>query len=388
MPDFRRRRGEAARALGEFRIAGVATNIAFLQALLRHPDVVAGRIDTRFVEEHACRTSASGGAGRIADSISRRRPKPTPATRAIAHEGPEGDGRGPRADAGQSSRVDVADGDALRTGPAVAVLEAMKMEHLVAAPCGGIVRESRARQGDTLFEGDPLAVLEPAERRGEARGATRRRSTPTPSAPISPRCWRGTPSASTTTGPTRWRGGARPASARRARTSPPSVDPGSFIEYGALAFAAQRRAATLDDLINNTPGDGIVTGIGTSTATVFAPERARCCVMAYDYTVLAGTQGALNHQKKDRMLKVAEEWQLPVVCFAEGGGGRPGDTDVPGVAGLDTPTFRQFAKLSRPGAARRHQSRAAASPAMRRCSAAATSSSPRRIRTSAWAARR
>src|SRR5262249_1858238 len=123
-------------------------------------------------------------------------------------------------------------------------------------------------------------------------------------------------------------------------------DPGSFIEYGALAFAAQRRRRTVEDLIKSTPGDGIITGIGTVKAKDFGENKARCAVLAYDYTVLAGTQGAMNHQKKDRLLKVAEEWKLPIVCFAEGGGGRPGDTDYPGVAGLDTPTFRQYAKLS------------------------------------------
>ena len=143
------------------------------------------------------------------------------------------------------------------------------------------------------------------------------------------------------------RAGARPTSARRARIVDQLFDPGSFIEYGALAFAAQRRRRTLEDLIKNTPGDGIITGIGTvNAARVRRGTSARCAVMAYDYTVLAGTQGAMNHQKKDRLLKVAEEWKLPIVCFAEGGGGRPGDTDIPGVAGLDVPTFRQYAKLS------------------------------------------
>jgi acetyl-CoA carboxylase carboxyltransferase component len=81
-------------------------------------------------------------------------------------------------------------------------------------------------------------------------------------------------------------------------------------------------------------------------ARQFGEQAARCAVMAYDYTVLAGTQGAMNHRKKDRILNIAEEWKLPIVCFTEGGGGRPGDTDFPGVAGLDTPTFRGYAKLS------------------------------------------
>src|SRR6202000_1898233 len=111
------------------------------------------------------------------------------------------------------------------------------------------------------------------------------------------------------------------------------VDPGSFIEYGALAFAAQKRRRTLDDLIKNTPGDGIITGIGTVNAAQFGEEKARCAVLAYDYTVLAGTQGTMNHQKKDRLLKVAEEWRVPIVAFAEGGGRRPGDNDPSRVGG-------------------------------------------------------
>jgi len=124
------------------------------------------------------------------------------------------------------------------------------------------------------------------------------------------------------------------------------LDPGSFIEYGALAFAAQRRRRTLEDLIKNTPGDGMVTGIGTVNAPLFGDEKARTAIMAYDYTVLAGTQGARNHEKKDRLLKIVDDWKLPVVVFAEGGGGRPGDTDMPGVAGLDVMTFHAFAKLN------------------------------------------
>jgi acetyl-CoA carboxylase carboxyltransferase component len=123
-------------------------------------------------------------------------------------------------------------------------------------------------------------------------------------------------------------------------------DPGSFIEYGGLAFAAQRRRRELDDLLRNTPADGMVTGIGTVNASVFGAERARAVVMAYDATVLAGTQGMRNHQKTDRLLAIAAENRLPVVLFAEGGGGRPGDVDVPIVAGLHVTTFASFARLS------------------------------------------
>jgi acetyl-CoA carboxylase carboxyltransferase component len=117
------------------------------------------------------------------------------------------------------------------------------------------------------------------------------------------------------------------------------VDPGSFMEYGPLALAAQRRRRTLEDLIARTPADGLVGGIGTVNG-------GRCAVMTYDYTVLAGTQGLQNHRKKDRLFELAERWRLPVVLFAEGGGGRPGDTDGTGVAGLDCLAFWLFGKLS------------------------------------------
>lgn len=125
-------------------------------------------------------------------------------------------------------------------------------------------------------------------------------------------------------------------------------DPGRFIEYGSLAISAQRQRRSLDDLIRKTPGDGLIAGIGTVNGSLFGPEKSRCMVLAYDYSVLAGTQGYFNHKKMDRVLKLAYEQRLPLVLFAEGGGGRPSDVDAYGVvaAGLDVPTFASFARLS------------------------------------------
>jgi acetyl-CoA carboxylase carboxyltransferase component len=117
------------------------------------------------------------------------------------------------------------------------------------------------------------------------------------------------------------------------------VDPDSFCEYGGLALAAQRARLTHEQLIAASPADGLLAG----TATI---GGARAMVLAYDYTVFAGTQGGMSHKKLDRMLVLAAEQALPVVLFAEGGGGRPNDTDMPLVAGLDTPSFRAFAALN------------------------------------------
>lgn len=126
------------------------------------------------------------------------------------------------------------------------------------------------------------------------------------------------------------------------------MDEGSFIEYGALAIAAQRSRRGEADLIKKTPADGLIAGVGLVNSTLIGEENARCMVMAYDYSVLAGTQGFFNHKKMDRMLKLAHEQELPLVLFAEGGGGRPGDTDATGVmvAGLDLHTFGMFGGLS------------------------------------------
>ena len=124
------------------------------------------------------------------------------------------------------------------------------------------------------------------------------------------------------------------------------IDDGTFVEYGSLGVAAQRSRRSEEDLIANTPADGLITGLAKINSKLFSSEKTNCVVVAYDYTVLAGTQGFINHRKKDRIFEVAKRNMIPVVLFAEGGGGRPGDTDAPGVAGLDVMSFASFAQLS------------------------------------------
>lgn len=131
--------------------------------------------------------------------------------------------------------------------------------------------------------------------------------------------------------------------ARGARTARENVDDlvdaGSFVEYGRFAIAPQRKRRDVEDLIARTPADGLIAG----TARV---DGVPCAVLSYDYTVLAGTQGAIGHRKKDRLFELIERMKLPTVFFAEGGGGRPGDTDHPVVSALDTRAFALWAKLS------------------------------------------
>ncbi len=117
------------------------------------------------------------------------------------------------------------------------------------------------------------------------------------------------------------------------------VDPGSFVEYGQLTVAAQRRRRDYEELQTATAADGVITG----TANI---DGQRCAVVINDYSVLAGTQGYFHHKKLDRMFELAEREGLPVVMYTEGGGGRPGDTDTMGSAGLKVPSFLAWARLS------------------------------------------
>ncbi len=238
----------------------------------------------------------------------------------------------------------VAVGQQVAAGDQVAVLESMKMEHVVAAEVAGTVREVRPGPGDTVERGERLVVIEPgpvdaprAVEGPEAAGTVR---------PELAELWARR---------ARLADEARPeAMARRHGTGHRSarenladlVDPGSFVEYGGLVVAAQRRRRPLEELIERTPADGLVGGIARVNGDRFPPDAARCAVLSYDYTVLAGTQGHMNHRKKDRLFELVERLRLPVVLFAEGGGGRPGDTDGATVTGLDTRAFALFARLS------------------------------------------
>ena len=251
--------------------------------------------------------------------------------------------------------VSVAAGQSVRAGQTLAVIEAMKMEHEIRAEADALVLSVGVRVGEVVVEGESLMRLELAEHRSPHPG---------PLQPAGEGRGEGAgPRADLQEVLTRHAftlDAQRPEAVakrhalgfRTARENLADLcDAGSFIEYGALAIAAQRTRRSEADLIANTPADGMVSGIGSINGTLFGDEQAgaqktRCVVMAYDATVLAGTQGMRNHQKTDRMLGIALAQKLPVVLFAEGGGGRPGDVDMPIVAGLHVRSFASYARLS------------------------------------------
>ncbi|MBZ5610604.1 MAG: carbamoyl-phosphate synthase large subunit [Acidobacteriia bacterium] len=336
----------AYRALCEFRVEGVATNIPFLQHVLQHPDFRAQQIDTRFVDDRIADLTAAAagshqkkffaGATGVAEPVQRK---------AALNEGPPNTAPIAAHMQGTVVSVDVAEGDAVRQGQQVAVLEAMKMEHIVKADRSGFVRLVNVAKGEVVFDGHPLVFLEEAEVASGALEVEQQAGLDHIRPDLAETIERHSIGLDE----------RRPdAVARRRKTGQRTAreniadlcDPGSFSEYGSLAIAAQRKRRSLEDLMRNTPADGLVACIGTINGALFDQARARAMVMSYDYTVLAGTQGSLNHKKTDRLLRIAEQWRLPLVLFAEGGGGRPGDTDALAGAHLDVPTFFSFAKLS------------------------------------------
>ena len=236
-------------------------------------------------------------------------------------------------------------GQTVAAGQTLLILEAMKMEHIVAAEQSGVVREVLVSADAMVAAGEPLVVLEKtensqAEVHDEAPASLE--EVRPDLAEVKERHAFGLDEHRPDAVAKRRKTGQRTARENVADL----VDEGTLVEYGALVIAAQRRRRPINELIRRTPADGMIAGIGRVNGEAFGTTRTQCVVMSYDYTVLAGTQGTMNHLKKDRMFALAEERGLPVVLFSEGGGGRPGDTDHAIVSGLDCRAFQYFAALS------------------------------------------
>jgi acetyl-CoA carboxylase carboxyltransferase component/biotin carboxyl carrier protein len=331
----------AERALAEFRIDGVPTNIGLLRALLRSDDVRDNAVYTRYLEDHigtlvrdlpAPAALPAGGRPNV--------PAQVAAAELDAGLVPIG---APMQ--GTVLSIDVAPGDTVHRGQQVAIMDAMKMEHVIEAPAAGTVREVLVSPGETVLDGHRLIVIEAGDGGQDAAQAIAEMDLdairPDLAEAIARHAY-GLDANRPDAVARRHGRGHRTARENVADL----VDPDSLVEYGPLIIAAQRRRRSVQDLMEKTSGDGMVAGIGTVNGALFPHERTRVVAMSYDYMVLAGTQGHMNHLKKDRLFALAEQNRLPVVLFAEGGGGRPGDTDGTGVAGLDCYAFNYFARLS------------------------------------------
>jgi len=365
-PDWPTLLRRADRSLAAFDIAGVDTNQGLLRALLAEPGLTEGTLHTGFVDSTlptlldragalmpTPAAAPGGGAGARIDSgdplavlahgkSTAQAPAAAAAPQAELAPG-EALVRAPMQ--GTVIALSVADGDDVAAGAELLLMDAMKMEHVITAPVSGRVRRVQVAAGEAVFEDHPLVLLEALE--GAAADAVAEDDVDLDAirpdlAEVMERHAIGLDEHRPEAVAKRRRTGHQTARENVAQL----VDPGTFVEYGPLVVAAQRRRRSLEELIEKTPGDGMVAGIGSINGELFPDRRTQCAVLTYDYTVLAGTQGGQNHRKKDRLFELANQMRLPVVMFAEGGGGRPGDTDGIGGSGLDCLAFRYFGELS------------------------------------------
>ncbi|WP_339635859.1 carboxyl transferase domain-containing protein [uncultured Sneathiella sp.] len=343
LPGFDSVLRKAARALEEFRILGLETNLQWLQALINRPEVLENKVTTRFIEQHAAELASSAqellpplffeedtSAGEKRQEVTELLP------------GTEG------VSAPMQSTVIslfVKEGDVVKAGEQLAVLEAMKMEHVICSPCNGMIRAILTETGKTLMEGEPVFAIEPgASSEGQVDISdmidldTIRKDLDD----VRERRAYGLDENRPEAVEKRHGRGHQTARENLAQL----CDAGTFLEYGEFAIAAQRQRRSLDDLTRNTSGDSVITGLGSINGDKFSEDKARCAFAINDYMVLAGTQGQRHHRKLDRIFSLAGDQNLPLIMLAEGGGGRPGDTERMTYAGISNGTFTKLANLS------------------------------------------
>jgi acetyl/propionyl-CoA carboxylase alpha subunit/acetyl-CoA carboxylase carboxyltransferase component len=364
------------RALKEFKISGVQTNINFHINLLRNSDFLSGNLYTRFIDEHIVdlvdeteegisnvtedKKNIDQDSGLAGATITSKDPlalfsydKKVKSDKKHENENlaPE-EKQGPKGSIpiiapiqGTILNINVALDSEIYKGQPLLVMEAMKMEHTITSEVSGIIKSLTINEGDTVKEGHPLIFIQESEVSIEGQHSEETVDLDY----IRPDLRELLDRKKITLDENRPKAVERRRN-KNQRTARENIeqlcDYGSFVEFGQLVTAAQRSRHSEEWLMKNTPTDGLICGIATINSELFdADEDSRFLAVSYDYTVFAGTQGKRNHYKQDRVYELARKFRLPVVLFGEGGGGRPGDDSLGGI-GMDTTTFTTFSTLS------------------------------------------
>ena len=368
--NFKEAATKAVRALSEFRLEGVRSNLSFLKNILSHDDFIKGNIHTRWVDDNLASlvidwqgpdlfiddltptAHQQGFAGAKMDStdplaLFDQMPQDSPAIVPSSTSVDIPDGLMPLTSPIQGTivAIEVGSGESVRAGEPVVIVEAMKMEHVISADSDGVIVEIIMQPGDVVKEGFPILFM----REGEvAAGEKTTEETLDPDLirqdlreNINRHAFIFDDNREDAVAKRLARGGRMP----RENISE-LMDEGSFKEYWPLIVARQHQRHDMDTLRKKTPADGVIAGIGTINSDLFGEEASSAMIIHYDYTVLAGTQGGRGHYKQDRMFDLALRFNLPLILFSEGGGGRPGEDMLGPWVSFDTTTFTQFSKLS------------------------------------------
>ncbi len=378
--DFSDAVGRSRRALAEFQIEGVEANLLFLERSLAHADFGSGAIYTRWVDDHIAELAAppeaalaANGSGPLEVGLAGaqldtrdplaglnyfREGSGTRAQQAVATvnpgtqpapqiAGPPGTEPIHSPLQGTIIQILVEENDEVRVGQQLFVMDSMKMEHVINSDIGGYLRQLTVAVGDVVYEGHPLAFIERADV-GEAIIEAQRQIDLDYIRPDLQRLFDELAVGSDENRQA-WveRRHAKGKLTQRESLSE-LVDAGSWVEMGELVLPARHRIMSRAEMRVRAPADGMITGIGTVNGDLFDEHRATTLVAMYDETVWAGTQGMMGHQKTDRVIKFADEQATPLIVWAEGAGGRSGDTDFSDIsaAGQWVPTYDMMARIS------------------------------------------
>ncbi len=339
--DLRKLFHRAECAVSEFILEGMSTNLPFLSALVRRKELLAGNYNTTFLDdqrESLLEESLLFIKKEVTHELAPKRTSKNIPTGFEAVVAPM---------RGCVVSILVSVGDEVGSGQQLGLLEAMKMHHDIVCPMAGVIKSVLVEASEIPDKGDHLFYIEPREGAIEGVSSIMEYDLNSDREDLSEVMQLHSLGLDD----------KRPDAVakrvgRQSRTARENVehlcDPDTFIEYGALTIAAQRKRRSIQDLRLKTPADGMIAGFGNVNGNQFRDDKSRCAVLAYDFTVLAGTQGHNNHKKKDRIFELVQEWETPVVFFTEGGGGRPGDVDTDDLimSWLDLKTFTTWPQLS------------------------------------------
>ena len=334
------------RALSEAHFDGVETNTSFLRRLLQLPELQQWQVNVRDIESRL--NTLFKDSDHTAPPKQRYKENLNPSTVAPAPnitDYPDGIQAvtAPLQSVFVAYEVNV--GDSVLRGQELAVVEAMKMQHVIKAPCSGVIKELLVEAGATL-DAEQLVMLIEEQDTGDIEKTDKQ---VVDLDAIRPDLQHLRDRIALTDDKAR-PDAIKKRHARNQRTARENiadlVDPESFMEFGQLVFAAQRRKKDKHTLMRSSPADGIITGFAAINGDLFAEQDHQVAVLSYDATVMAGTQGLLGHKKTDRFLEVANQRDIPLIFFAEGGGGRPNDSDFDDILGacLDCKTFYNFSQ--------------------------------------------
>lgn len=322
--DFEAAISRTNRALSEFRIEGIDTNLDLLRNILNHPEFTTGAIHTGFLDEQLSDLVTDQELQRFAT------PKDYEAQSVLEEDtaqavGPEGSVGLVAPMQGTIVSINVDVGEEVQAGQVVAAVEAMKLQHDIRVERSGVVAAISMSKGDVVREGYPIVFLFEQDVKGgaiEADSGFDLDQIRNDLQEVNEYIERTLDEA---------HGEAVATLRERGRRTPRKnigdlLDPDTFMEFGPPAAGSV--------------SGGTIMGFGGVNGALVGDERSRTALVYANYPYAMYSHG---HYRQEQVHELAHDWKVPIVLFSEGQGEPPSlSTGV----GLDASVFADFAKLS------------------------------------------